>query len=92
MSQYPKVKYHEDQGQVIVHTEVEEAQLGDNWHDSPADYGHITAPSQAQLRDKKYGFKKVEPSTGEPIEEQGEGEDEAEGIVSRARRSLGRGK
>lgn len=47
---WPKAKYHEVHGGAVVNSAEEEEALGEGWYDSPADFGVITAPSQAQLR------------------------------------------
>lgn len=43
---YPKFKYHRTLGPKIVHTAHQEATLGSDWHDSPADFGVETCPGR----------------------------------------------
>lgn len=46
---YPRFMYHPDYQPIVVHNADEEAEL-DGWYDSPADYGHFTAPSAEQMK------------------------------------------
>lgn len=50
MSQFPKYKYHAELDPIVVEDEDEESSLSDEWADSPAEHGVITAPSVEQGR------------------------------------------
>jgi hypothetical protein len=66
-SEYPKVKYHKDfvpnpvngkdygfnQVAQLVNNAEDEKRLGDDWKDSPADHGIVTAPNQQEVDEKR---------------------------------------
>lgn len=43
--EFPKYKYHESRAPFVVQNKEEEAQLGDDWVDSPAYFGADSHPS-----------------------------------------------
>lgn len=53
MEQFPKYKHHPTLDAVVVNSVEEEDSLGDEWADSPAEHGIITAPSVEQTNKMK---------------------------------------
>lgn len=54
---YPRYKYHAEHDPIIVNNSEEESFLPeDEWTNSPADHGIITAPSASQMMKQKVGF------------------------------------
>lgn len=49
-SPYPKIKYHANESPIQVNDAAEEDALGDDWRDSPADHGIITAPDVKEIQ------------------------------------------
>lgn len=79
MTNYPKVKFHAEHGEQLVEDAKEEELLGEDWADSPADFGKITAPSKEQTRHQRMvdlGLAKSEPKEEKEDPEKDEDEDD----------------
>ena len=66
MLEYPKAKYHEKKEPRTVRSVDEELELGDEWKDSPAEFGKITAPSEDQMTDEQFDALPTKESYGVP--------------------------
>jgi len=58
---YPRYKYHESHKPRVVKNAHEEHLLGDEWKDSPADFGVVTAPSVEQIFQQQTGVDMTQP-------------------------------
>lgn len=75
---YPRWKYHKTQPAQIVKNEAHEDRLGDDWKESPADHGVITAPSVHQQNVAQLGYDPESTPEDEPKEEEEPAEEESE--------------
>lgn len=98
---YPKFKYHKDHQPYIVHNAADDALLGNEWKDSPADHGVVSAPSIDEVSNITRGFDPLEerrkqlekeaqgveePKEELPVEESDEQQEESAEETPRRRR------
>lgn len=91
---YPKMKYHKTEEPMRIENVEEEELLGEDWKDSPADFGVITHPSPDQqkddrlekLRTAKLAALKNKPPEEEDMGEQGNSNEEQPPQTSPRRR------
>lgn len=66
---YPKYKYHPTKEPRVIHSAEQEDALSEEWKDSPADHGFITAPSAEQMEEMEEDYAEAsEDETGEVAE------------------------
>lgn len=80
---YPRVKYHQTHPPIVVKSEQHEERLGDDWKDTPADFGVITHPSPKQREIAELGY---DPEMPVASEEEAEAESGEDGEVRTPRR------